>query len=254
MHEQPDVNPYSAPSPDDAVYFRPNIQGLTATEIRRIAPNFAAFVLALIQKLLRWPIPTLVGHPAGEGTHIPVEQVPDDVLQAISFAVRECEQGGFLLCYATRSEAIGRHLGYSLSLASSDEKTLATVIYVKVTTPLIVNVDSCTTLTSQLSDGQVLSTTNYSPRINPPPGNLVEYHPLFDIPKLIARHRTRVAAAGELLPIARNAGSMQQFQADNHRKWLDFQRSRGAMTPLTPEQVARLRRQGANGQAPDRGR
>lgn len=247
MHEQPDFNPYSAPGPDESTYFRVNIQGLTAKELRRIAPNFAAFVIVLIQKLLRLPVPVLAGHPASEGTHVSVEQVPHDVLEAISFMIERCEEGGFIPRYATRSDAIGRHVGYRISLASPDEQMLATVIYVKVATAVIVNVDTCTTLISQRLDGQVLSTSNYSPRIEPPPGNLVEYHPLLDVPQLIARHRTRLAETGELLPIARSSQAMQQFQADVHNKWVDFQRSRGVMTPLTLQEVARLRRQTPGG-------
>ena len=236
-------------SPETPCY-RPDLRRVTLGELFRLSGPLAFPVAFVSFKVLRNQLP--LGHASPMPDRlIPVEAeaVPEGLGALRQPLLDAVAAAGFRRLFEYRMPRIrdDGSTGVSAFHLNDDGSIAAVVVAAESRTPLKVVRRVLVAFTTRCTDGRSVATTDQERKFDPPPESDVEYSPGRSPAALLARHRDRIAALGpgQIAPL--RPEEAQAFALANERRWLEFQRDRGVMVPLTDEERARLFGGGAGG-------
>ena len=116
-------------------YYKSDITKVTNAELKRIAPNRVAYLVARLHKLLRWPFPAVMAFRRSDRLDtLEFDELPRPARRAMRETLDECEDRGFRLAFCHAVESIGPAEAYGVVLLSPDGLVWASAVYSRVRT------------------------------------------------------------------------------------------------------------------------
>ncbi len=222
---------------NDVVYYKSVVSNASYRELWHVAGNPLSFAVAVIIKIVGVS-PTLpFGLALLNEESVELADIPEFVISAVDEQLGELKSLGFSAAFQTRIPTIGSAIGYSFVLTKENAAVWATIPFAEVKVAGKVSREAGLVLTSALSDGSFLSTTNIRRRLSGPSCIQTKYLEGASTRQIEAEHQSRIldrqvvsVPARELLPTVRQLGeSIVRFNID-----------RGVNVAMSSDEVERI--------------
>jgi hypothetical protein len=229
------------------VYYTVDSTKRTYGEHWRIqSPSVAGFLVAALCKLLgvRLSHAFAIRRPDVLNVHATPE-VPLSVRRQLADHIAECEDVGLTLqFYATVDAVIGsRAKAYLAALLDADRLSWATAMTVLIRSSGRERVQPAKlTCFSLLPDGQYLVTTDHRWKLEPHPGDLVDFLAGARPEVIVAAHRRRARGSDTQLVTVREE-ALADVILGREQRHVDWQIERGVYVPMTGEEIERVLRE-----------
>lgn len=221
-------------SASEPVFYVTDLSKATLAEIWQVTEGrLRDFLLICLAKLSGKPLRFGAPSPADVAAIIELHEVPEDIRHSYEPLMKPLLHAGFIPKFAMAKRKSEPTKVYATVLLSSDRITVAVVVFTKISDRTLTLLQ----LTSKRADNSLVATNN-SPRILrlPPEIKAVNLNQA-DAETVLVRHRRRIAALTDLLPIGDSAA--RAFVTGLAERITDFRIECGLCVPATEEEMRR---------------
>ncbi|MBC8356166.1 MAG: hypothetical protein H8E66_29670 [Planctomycetes bacterium] len=226
----------------EPTYYRIIASKATFVEGWRVAGNLFEFALFCIIKTFRLSFLATYAVTNEGFKRLDWDELLDDV-QASLLAIRsEFETAGFRYCFCYCYPTLGSMTATEMVLLSGDGNSNVSVKHERHQSGTFVNSVITTTIISELSNGNFLTTCDRQDIM--PPEFLGERHKRFSASRLAQRHIERITEVSPAYPISlRDDYEVERRVLDIEQRLFQRYLERGMLAPLSAEQVERYQAQ-----------
>jgi hypothetical protein len=232
-------NPFASPHTNagQSAYYRTDLSKLSYRELRRMAPNYLVFLLAVVfAKVLRMRGKVIYGVAYEAARIVELPQLAPESIESLEAKLHECEAQGFVRRFGMTVPMVGAIERASVMLSNRDRTILAECIYIRVLKRLEIVV----ALVSKLADGRVLVTKDGRHGLDPPPAMVTVDCTGAAVADLFATHQARLRQLRNVRALVLDDVAQRQLLLDNTQYICEYGRERGVFMPLTNAEVERL--------------
>jgi hypothetical protein len=223
------------------VYYKVDSTKRTYAEYWRLAPSLSGFLYAALHKLLRAQLPHTFGirRPEALNRHIESD-LPSPARERLAPVIAKCEELHLTFQFYSSVDAMigSRLMAYSAAMLHLDGSTWATAITVLGRNKARPATFCCFSL---LYDGRYVVTSDHAWKLNPHPGDIVEYLVGAQPEAISTRHSERITEPGHR-PICIRPEELTRTILTREQRHVDHQVERGVYVPMTDAEVARITR------------
>jgi hypothetical protein len=224
-------------------YYKLDSRRLSLAECWRLSPG-PGFLLLLLLKLLRVPLPTRIAfaYPERILEADPSELDLDGRRQRLAGDLSTLEAAGVRLDFLYKQHTINPDGSVlAAALFSDDGRTAASLMDIVTHAYGITKRDKRLTFVSPLSGGRYLTTTNDRKGLDTAPEFLVEIVRSRKAARVLERHRLRLLGPEGATASLLDRGEHRQFVLRLEQQLFEHQRQRGLFVEMSQRQVQRLR-------------
>ena len=221
-----------------SVWYKTDVTRVSCSLLRAHSAGPFGFASLLVRhKLLHYEPPASVGVKL-DCAFLPMEleEIPKPAQSTLQAMIAEGAQHSCRLVLCHTSEFLGDAESYGANLLHRGGKVWMAILWFRVGR----RVDSGYSLSSQLADGTILTTTNLRRRSDVPPGMETRSFPGASLDELWQRHEEALDEFGAQTAVSFDASELLHRLVDIRQRVRDFHLSRGILKPMKRFEVERL--------------
>lgn len=221
-----------------SVWYKTDVTRVSCSLLRAHSTGPFGFASLLVRhKLLHYEPPASVGVKL-DCAFLPMEleEIPEPAQSALQAMIAESSQRSFRLVLCHTSEFLGDAESYGVNLLHSDGKIWMAILWFRVGA----RIEGGYSLSSQLADGTILTTTNLRRRSDIPPGMETRSFPGASLDELWKQHQDALNEFGVQTVVSFDASELLHRLVDIRQRIRDFHLSRGILKPMNRPEVERL--------------
>ena len=223
-------------------YYQFDASRLTLAELWRSCNNIFEFLIAIVCKLIRVNVAPAFGMARTDRlVRISSGAVPPFAQSRMTPLAEEAQTLGMTPGFYFTIPTVGAVEGYSHPLRDGDGRIAMAIDFVRISVNTVVNEKAAFYFLTKLRDGRYLVTSGSKREENGPPNHKREHLRSRPMPEVLQRHRERLAEQTAAPEPIMDDNQLELLMFQYEREILDYQIERGVFTPITENEVERLR-------------
>lgn len=221
-----------------SVWYKTDVTRLSGSLLRAQSVGQLGYLALLLRhKLLRREPAASVGVKLDDAfLPIDLHEIPEPAQTALQDMIDACSQRACRLSLCHTSEFLGDAESYGANLLHASGKIWLAALWFRVGR----RVEAGFSLSSQLADGTILTTTNLRRRSDLPPGMETRSYPGASLDELWDRHQELVHEFGEQTVVSFDESELLHHLVDVRQRIRRFHLARGILKPMTRCEIERL--------------